>query len=490
MTTLAGTPSRTAFWDRPIIVISLLLLAVVFWGLAYNYVTGIILAVILALLLGGLKRPVWAIVALMVHQFTITSYMVAAPFGFRISLQLLLLILVGLILWRAHRQNRLEIGPPARPLLLPLILLILLALISDLFNSGLSLTFEDFRDWMVGLMMVCFIPLAIQNKRDLKIVTTAVLLLILISAVIGIFQYFNILGMQSALLIPGPTHLASENFRITGITVGTLEASYILSTVFLVLLGTFLYRGLGRNTQPLAPVILVVLAAALFFTYTRSSILAVLFGIVSLALFIKTRIKASLILLASLGLALILMLSPLSSQYLSGRSAVVQEESTVSREILWQAGVNIAISHPVLGIGSSNFNSLSTQYQSAVNPSLIAYEKQQYWSYRTLGNESPHNDFINIWLSYGTPALILFLWLFIAVLNNFLRAYRISNSDFLKGLAVGLAAALVGYGINTLYHNMLATMPLFWILAGFSLALARLALSQNANTGFSLPDVH
>ncbi len=142
----------------------------------------------------------------------------------------------------------------------------------------------------------------------------------------------------------------------------------------------------------------------------------------------------------------------------------------------------MALDHPIIGIGNANFNTLSTQYQSKVDSSLLAYEKQEYWSYRTLGSEPPHNDFINFWLSYGTPALIVFIWIFLMVARNFIYSYRISRNSFLRGLSIGLAAALVAYGINAIYHNVMATIPLFWILAGFSLAVSKLGYGGKARS--------
>ncbi len=155
-----------------------------------------------------------------------------------------------------------------------------------------------------------------------------------------------------------------------------------------------------------------------------------------------------------------------------------QQDSAVARQILWQAGLSIALDHPVLGIGSEKFNSVSTQYQSNVDPSLRAYEKRNYWGYHTLGNEPPHNDFLNMWVSYGTLALILFIWLFIAILRNSINSYHRSSNSFIKGLSIGLAAALIVYGVNAFYHNLLATMSLFWILGGLSLATTKLALNK------------
>jgi O-antigen ligase len=223
----------------------------------------------------------------------------------------------------------------------------------------------------------------------------------------------------------------------------------------------------------------MLMAPALYFTYTRSALLALLLGLVALALFLRTRIRGEVILAALLlFIGFIEVTGIMGGQYLGGRAESVQEESAISRQILWQAGVNIAIDNPILGIGGDQYAKISPQYAASVDPSLLDFEEERYWGYRTLGSEQVHNDFLKVWISYGTLALAAYLWLFFAVLRNFLDSYQMSRRRFIKGLSIGLAAALVVYGANAFYHNLIATIPLLWILAGFSLATAKLALER------------
>jgi hypothetical protein len=484
MKAIAKSPPQTGFVDRPIGIVLILLAIAAAWGLAYNYISLIILAVIAFLLFLGLSRPVWAMAALIVHQCSIVSFMIDTPFQVRISLQLLLMIFIGLIVWRAYRQGYSGFGPAARSLILLAFALFIIAMVSDIVNSGWAVAFDDFRDWAVGLMIVSLMPIAIRDSRDLKILCGAALICITASAAIGLLQHYNILGMQSRTLLPG----LDVEFRVPGMSEGPLELSYLVSIVMVILIGVFLFKGISPRIRWMMPFFLLVMAGALYFTYTRSSFLAAAFGLLALFVFIRTRLNGAVVMAVLLALAAFLMISPLAGQYFSGRSEDVQADSTVSRQILWQAGVNIALDHPILGIGMGNFSSVSPDYQANVDRSLIAYEKREYWGYRTLGSEPPHNDFINIWLSYGTLALIVFVGLFFLTISNLLKAFHRSRSTFVKGVSVGLAAALVSYGVNAIYHNMIATMPLFWIIAGLSLALAKLVWSnQSANVRYPIP---
>jgi O-antigen ligase len=248
-------------------------------------------------------------------------------------------------------------------------------------------------------------------------------------------------------------------------------------------LGIYLARVVRSGTRQFIVISMVLMAAALYFTYTRSALLALVLGLVALFLFLRTRIKGKIILAAMLLLIAFIAISGITEgHYLWGRAESIQEESSISRKILWQTGTAIAVDNPILGIGAYRFTEVSAQYSDKVDPSLLAWEQEQYWGYATLGSEAVHNDFLAVWVSYGTLALIAYLWLYFAILRNLLDSHRASTSRFIKGLSIGLAAALIGYAVNSFYHNAMGTLPLFWILAGFSVVAANLALRRQDET--------
>jgi putative inorganic carbon (HCO3(-)) transporter len=402
--------------------------------------------------------------------------MINTPFGVAISLRLIVVILIGVILWRYTDKNSLILAR-RRGLIIPVAVLILLALISDLVNSGFGTAFKEFRELAVGLMILIFIPLAVRNLSDLKIICGVAFITITASALIGIMQHYDLLGMQSAVLVWTDS---GSLFRVPGMTETNLELSYVLSCALLAFAGVLIFRGIKSGISSLVFFALPVAGLALYFTYTRSALIAAAFGILALVLFLKTRIRGEFAIIGALIICSLLISSPLADQFISGRSESTQTDSTVARQILQQASLNIAADHPVLGIGGDNFYTVSMQYQSSVDSSLIAYEKQQYSDYRTLGRSLPHNDFLNIWVSYGTPALLVYIWIFLVIMRRSYSAFRISSNGFIKGLSVGLAAALIAYLVNAFYHNVMVSLSLFWILGGLSLAVFKLASKNPA----------
>ncbi len=475
---MEATVQKPGLLSRPQGIALAILAAVAIWSFSPVSPLTAVLLIVVALFLFGLRRPVWAVAALLVSQLTVTSYMVNTPFGIAISLRLMLLILIGLVLWRSSAQERIELGPKAKRVLIPASIVIGLSVVANIANSGFDYAFKDFRYMMVGLLIVIFLAAVTRNLKDFKILCAMAFIGMIASAIIAVMQHYQFLGMGQNTLIPGFLQGWEGQPRVPGIAETELELSFTLPVVALAVLGICLARRVNSGTTWLLGASVVLMGLALYFTYTRSALLGLAFGLVALPLFLKTRIRGEIILaVLLLGLISIETTGIMRGVYFEARGQTVQEESATERKILWQAGIAIAMDNPVLGIGGDQFRYVSPQYASAVDPALVR-QQEEYWSYRTLGGQAPHNDFLKVWVCYGTLALAAYLWLFSAVLQNFLDSYRASNGRFIKGLSIGLAAALVAYGVNAFYHNSLAAMPLFWILAGFSVATAKLALNR------------
>ncbi len=477
---MEAAAQRPGLLNRTQAIVLAVLGVVLIWSfIPISPLTAALLAVA-ALFLLGLRRPVWAMAAFLVSQLTATSYMVTTPFDLTISLRLLLLILIGLVLWRSFAQKQVELGPMARRVLIPAVILLGVSVIANIANTGLDFIFRDFRNMLVGLLIIIFLPAVVRNSKDLKILCGVAFIGLAASAIIGLMQHYQFLGMDQNTLIPGFLQLPREGVgRVPGMGETELELAFTLSVALPALLGVFLVKGVNTGTRWLLGSSAVLIGLALYFTYTRSALFGLILGLVALALFLKTRIRGEIIFaVLLLGIGLIAATGMLGGQYLGGRPAGTQEESSVSRQILWQSGISMAIENPVLGIGGDRFRVVSPEYASDVDPSLLAWEEERYWGYSTLGSEPPHNDFLMMWICYGTLALVAYLWLYVVVLRNLLDSYRASTTRFIKGLSVGLAAALIAYAVNAFYHNLMVTMPLFWILAGFSLATAKLVLQS------------
>ncbi len=469
---------KNKFFYHPSGMISVILLAAVTWMLFPGNLATLAMLTVGIVFIYGFNKPIWAIAAFVVSQFTITSYMVYIP-AVTISLRLFLLLLIGIILWRSQALNKIELGPRAKGVFIPVLILFGLSIVSNLIYTDFEIAFKDFRNMLVGVLVILFFPAAVRNMKQYKTLCAVAFMVIAASAIVAIMQHYQFFGIGQNTLIPNFLLQWGDQLRVPGMAETELELSYIICTTFVVVLGINFSKGITSGNRWLMWLSILPMGLALYYTYTRSALVAVAFGLIALVLFLKTRIKGEIVLFGLL--ITILVVSSygiLEGNFLGGREESAQQESSLSRQILWQAGVAIAMDNPVFGIGAEQFTRISPQYSDKVDPDLLRYEENAYWGYRTLGNEAVHNDFLDVWISYGTLALIAYLWIILAVLRNFLYAYRKSHNRFIIGASLGLAGGLMAYLINSYYHNCMQTMPFFWILAGFSMIGAKLAAKE------------
>ncbi len=469
--------NENIFYRPKGITIATLLMVCIWAIMRWNY-SAIVFIMILALFIVGIKKPLWAVAAILVSQMTITSYMVATPLVL-ISLRLLLMLLTLYIIRGALIRKEIDFGPHVKKLVIPMLILIFIGAVSNTFNGlGLEVIFRAFRNMLFGLLFIIILPAIIEDIKQLKILLGVTFIVAIASSIIGIMQYYNFLGMNVATLEAGFLDGAG---RVPGMGQTELELAYILPMVIVIVLSIFIAKTNHSGGRILILVPLIPLSIALYFTYTRSALFALGPAILSLYLFFKTRIRWEAILLIIVLLVLLIEASNLLEEtYIAGRSETGQEESSVARNILRQVGIAIALDNPILGIGSDQFVEISREYAYVVNPVFLEYEGDRYYSYTTLGNNQPHHDFITMWLTYGTLALIAYIFIHFVIVYTLGYSFRKSNNRFIKGLSVGLAAALVTYVVNSFYHNIETTLPLLYIIAGFSLVTSKLAARETA----------
>jgi O-antigen ligase len=475
MNAVASRP-RDNFLYHPRGITAATILIILVWAvMQWNLSAFVFLAVIVLFFIGS-KNPLWAVAAILVSQMTITSYMVTTPIV-EISLRLILMLLTLYIIRGSLVRKEVDLGPHARRLIIPMIILIVLMTISNVVNSlAFEGIFRIFRNMVVGLLFIILLPAIIENRRQLKTLCGILLVVAIASSIIGILQHYNFLGMGQATILPD---FMNEMGRVPGMGETELELSYILPAMMMIMLAIYLAKGISPGYRGLLFIPMVPMLLALYFTYTRSALFAIGTGVLSILLFMKTRIRWEIILVIMIVVVLVVeATNVLEETYVAGRSESGQEESSVARDILRQAGIAIALDNPIFGIGAGRFTEVSPQYASRIDPALVQWEGNRYYSYTTLGSDEPHNDFINIWLSHGTLALIVYILLHFIIIYNLMYAFRTSNNRFIKGLSAGMAVALITYVVNSFYHNLLATLPLLWILAGFSLVTSKLAARE------------
>ncbi|NUQ56722.1 MAG: hypothetical protein HUU14_12605, partial [Dehalococcoidia bacterium] len=136
---------------------------------------------------------------------------------------------------------------------------------------------------------------------------------------------------------------------------------------------------------------------------------------------------------------------------------------------------------PLVGIGFGN-NSFIKKFPE------YAVEKQDHLPQRERIIPAMHNTFLMVTLGSGLPALLSFVWIFVALLRQLLPIARPERYDQAGRLmALGIGLAVIGLAVRNLFDYMFmgSLAHIFWLLAavGMTVTAAGHAASSGRNAG-------
>jgi len=144
--------------------------------------------------------------------------------------------------------------------------------------------------------------------------------------------------------------------------------------------------------------------------------------------------------------------------------------TSVQRKVYWKAGLDMARTHPVLGVGYNNWFPFYLDHyaepRAATKEARIA--------------QLPHNIFVHCMAELGYVGLAVLLLLIFGTLRinyqtrQLARAGRGPPNSFVTHMAHGLDGALIGYLASGFFVSVLY-YPFFWINLALTVALGAIA---------------
>jgi O-antigen ligase len=296
------------------------------------------------------------------------------------------------------------------------------------------------------------------------------------SAGVALMQHFGSIApfplIQSVPHAETPTDFGDWGGRALGLTESPIYLSNSMLLLMLPLTGVLLISEQKRDTRVALVIVLLCLVMALYYSYTRSWTYAAAAGTVPFLILYRGRYLKHLWLGLLLGGVVFFMWTGYQgNRYTLGAN---EDSSASGRYVLWEIGLQVALDNPIFGVGHNVFTSLAPEYADRIDSETLERQKAA----EVIGVYEPHNDFLNVWLSFGTFGLLLYLAVFYMTGKNFLAAFNTSDSPLMKGLALGSAGALLAFAVNSSFHNLLDSTLTLWLLAGFSAALANIAATR------------
>ena len=389
-------------------------------------------------------------------------------------------IMLGLALgaWLLRGLARREIRVPLVPLLWPLLIFVGWATTSLLWAQSFEYAIPEVIKW-VEVILIMLIVVDARDRRSLGWVIAAVLASGAFQAALGIWQ-FGLRGM-------GP-----ETFKISGHlyrAYGSFEqpnpyAGYI-GLIWPVAVGLLIGQvsnlkpqisNLKSNLRPATSALLLAVCAlllvtALVFSWSRGAWMGALAAAVVMAAALPRRVWLGV---GGVALAVAVLLSAnaigvLPSAIRSRLTDFTQQVqvfdvrgvgindanyAVLERLAHWQTAGEMIRYHPWTGVGFSNYEPAYPQYALMNWPIPLGHA---------------HNYYLNVGAELGIPGLLAYLWLWVAILWQTLRARSVRRGlGWQRGLALGLLGAWAHLSAHNLFDNLYVnnTHLLFGALLG------------------------
>jgi putative inorganic carbon (HCO3(-)) transporter len=222
--------------------------------------------------------------------------------------------------------------------------------------------------------------------------------------------------------------------------------------LFIIIMGVALYPHVPKRWRIPMLAGLVGLGSLMILTYTRSSWLALVIGLLVVG---WLQSKKLLLVLIAMGLGVALFVPSVVNRFSdltadNGPSTALTGEgnSLAWRFSYWTQVVNLAADNPVTGIGLRVTEVISG------------------------GNKQPHNDFVRAYVELGAIGLMAYILLLIAMARVAFRGVRDARAGWQRGVAVGFAGCFVAFVLVSLVANVMSQAVVLWYLFAFAACAA------------------
>lgn len=467
---IANISGQRRAWPALHLLPALPLLALPFAGTDPQTIDQVIVAIEIIFLIMGFRDPLWVLGAIIVSELTVKNYFLDLG-GVQISTRLFITVSAFLIAAPVLARP-LDLGPRSRPVFLAMAAFVFLSMFASVMYSDMAYVFKFGRFLASGCVATLLFAGLVRTREDLRRTAGIVLVVGLASAIAAVLQHYEFKGAPVYAVVPNnvfPDGLDEWGGRVLGLTEHPVYLTNDLFLLLFPLVAVILLRATPERSLPSFVVLALIVMAALYFTQTRSWVYSAVLGTIVMSLVVRgKRSQELLLVLVIFGGAFWYWSQRTGNRYTLGPES---DDSAATRPVLWSAALNIAFDNPLLGVGHDRFLELSPQYAERIDATLM----QRQGAGSALGTYTPHNDFLNVWLSFGTLALAAYVSLIWFSASNFVWAYRTFTDPVLGAVSLGLLGTVVASAANAFFHNFFDSTLHIWILAGLSVSLASLA---------------
>ena len=297
----------------------------------------------------------------------------------------------------------------------------------------------------------------IQTPEQLKRLVGCLLAAAALVTVYGFYQYVHGVDISAFRWVDG------EQFpELKTRVFSTLYNPNLLAGYLVIIMALTAGVGLGQENRAVRYLLLVfvlLLGTCLVLTYSRGAWLSVLAVFAVYGALYNRRIFWLL-------LAVPLIVSAGYGGVMDRLASIVNptDSSSALRWALWESTRFMILEKPLLGIGWGAYWLVYPEYDFFIQDAA----KTIYHA---------HNTYLHLAAETGFPGLVAFLAVLIGHARLALRSYTQASHRWVKGLSLGLFAALLGLAVNGFTDHVLFNIELsmlFWLLLALVMAVHRL----------------
>jgi len=430
---------------------------------------GVVIGLGLILVLGRLmaRRP-WTWFLLLGVALPVRIPISVGGEDANLLLPLYAVIAIGIaVLWWMERWGTRARSWPATPLDLPLLLfvgftLVSLAWSSDIPEGAVKATFF----WIPFVLLYLTCVAIWRQGRALRVLAVTTMAMSVPVALLALGEYAARDVLWNHRLMQANVY--SRFFRVNSIFYDpNILGRYLVLALLITVAVAWLWRGSNRVLVASA-VVATVDAAALVVTFSRSSALMLMVGLLILALrlFGWRRALATAAIMAVLGGGVAIAASAQVREAITSVERL--DKVSEGRFDLVGGGVDIFMEHPVAGGGLGSF---ATDY------SALLSERERNRTRVVISHNAP----VTILSEGGAIGFALFAWLGVIAAIVGIRATRDRDDDV--GIpAAAMLGGIAGIFVHALLYSALFEDPYTWVLAAGLVVLAAMQHRGKATT--------
>ncbi|PKP59526.1 hypothetical protein CVT91_06545 [Candidatus Atribacteria bacterium HGW-Atribacteria-1] len=392
------------------------------------------------------------------------------------------LVVIGLMFWGIKNISQERLIFVRSPMDFPILSFMAICAFSLLWSDSPFISLKELPFFLAGPLLYFIVINNIYNERQINCVLNVIIIIASLLGIYGIFQYN---GIDFAFWKGNIAR--SQVFGLFGNV--NYFAEYLIVPLPLVISLFFACRKKAHKIVFLIGIL--AMGGSLILTFTRGSYLAVGISLIFMFIlylvsrgksFFKEHKKIFILILAFIILVTFLFAlpNPLNKpgtiiSKIKSRISVAQftQGSSLKRRIaIWKFTALMIKDYPILGSGLGTFKYNSLNYQAKF------FDHGQNRSLYPHGfADKAHNEYLQLGAEIGIIGLGIFLWLIISYFSyglKLLRKIRDDGSGYKQGAIIGLMGAVVAVLVDGIFGfplHLPATIVLFWLALGFTIAV-------------------